>query len=186
MPSTEFVEVGSPKVGGYAYAGDLETAIPPTTAAAALVGYSSELGYLSEDGVTVTPQVETEDRKDWGGDVVRTLLTERGAEVTLTLIESGAVTLAEVFGADNVTVVGDAIHLSFDGEVMPHRRFVFELKDGEHVGRLVINDGQVTTPGGGERQYTRTELKQYEITIKCFRDESGKFYHEYKDVEDDS
>lgn len=185
MPNTEYVEVGSPKVGGYAYAGDIDTATPPTDATSPLTGYT-ELGYVSEDGVTITPTVETEDRRDWGGDVVRTLLTERGAEVTVTFIESGPDTLREIFGDANVTVTGDAVHVKFDGEMLPHRRFSFELKDGEHVGRLVINDGQVTTPGGGERQYTRTELKQYEVTIKCFRDADGAFYHEYKDVVDES
>lgn len=184
MPNTEFVEVGSPKVGGYAFAAPL-TATPPIDATSPLVDYV-DLGYVSEDGVQVNPTIETDDRRDWGGDVVRTLLTERGAEVVVTFIECGPDTLVEVFGEDNVTVAGDVITIKFTGDMLPHRRWSFELKDGDRVGRLVINDGQITTPGGGERQYVRTELKMFEVTIKCFRDDDGAFYWEYKDVEADA
>lgn len=187
MGNTANVRVGSPKVGGYAFSAPMATIPLPTDATTALPAAYEDLGYLSEDGVQINPQVESEDRLDWGGDVVRTLLTERGAEVVVTLIECGAVTLAEVFGEDNVTVTGTApdesYHIKFTGDLLPHKQYSFELKDGTRVGRVLVNDGQIITPGGGERQYTRTELKQFQVTIKCFRDAGGDFYHEYDEPE---
>lgn len=185
MGDTENVRVGSPKAGGYAFTAPM-TATPPTSASSTLTGYE-DLGYLAEEW-TLNPNVETEDKKDWKGDVVRTVLTDAGAEATITLIECNEVTLAEVFGEDNVTVDGvtGAVHVSFDGSILPHKRYSFELYDKPKVGRIVINDGQVITPGGGERTFNRAELRQFEVTIKCFRDASGKFFHEYEEDEDET
>lgn len=183
MPSTANVRVGSPKVGGYAFSAVIGSTAP-TDAKTALDPAYEDLGYVNEDGVSINPQFETEDKLDWGGDVIRTVTTERGAEVEVTFAECGQATLEEVFGVDAVTAgTLGAMHVAFTGETLPHKMYSFELKDGNKVGRVVINDGQIITPGGGERQYTRSELKQFTVTIKCFRDAGGAFYHEYEDDE---
>ena len=62
-------------------------------------------GYLSTDGVTESSERATEVIRAWGGDKVRTVQTEYGTTLSLTLIESRrAEALRLVFGDDNVDV----------------------------------------------------------------------------------
>lgn len=170
------VRVGTGKVGGYVFHAPLGTT-PPTDSTTALEAAYEGLGYVSEDGVSRNVEVTTEDVLDWNGDVVRTTTTERNAEVTLAFLEWNEQVAKAVYGADNVTVTGDKIKVAFTGEQLPHEQWSVELADGDEDGRLWINDGQVTTPGGGELTFSRSAAVQHSITIKCFRDSDGKFFN---------
>ncbi len=186
MPSTTNIRTGAPQpVGGYAFKAPLGTT-PPTNAVTALNVAYLDQGYVDADGVTINPQVTTEDKKDWNLDTIASVTTDRGATATVTFTESGINTLETIYGADNVSITGvgsDVVSVSFDGEPLPHAMWAFELKGAVgKVGRVVINNGQVVTPGGGERVYKPSELKSFQVTIKCYKDASGMYFHEYEDA----
>lgn len=179
------VIVGSPKVGGYAFSAVLGSTLPvnSTTALAAPL-LAGGLGYISEDGVQRSVDVSTEDIKDWNGDTVRVIQTEVAVEFTATLMEINENALAAVYGDDAVTVADNLVSVSFDGAALPHKVWIFELADGETTGRLVIGDGQVSNPGGGEITFEKGAPIQHEVVIKCFRDATLDFYHHYQTTPD--
>ena len=184
MGDTTKIRTGGPKpIGGYAFRAPLGTTAP-TVAKTALNAAYKDLGFVEEDGVNLNPQTTIEKKKDWNLDTIATVVTDKSCVVEVTFAECGPETLKAIYGANNVTYdqVTEALHLSWDGEPLPHEMFDFELLGATgKPGRLVINDGQITTPGGGEKTYKKAEIRTHKVTIECFKDASGKYYHEYED-----
>src|SRR5699024_2477043 len=58
-----------------------------------------------------------------------------------------------------------------NADVLEHRTWVFELKDGDNRIRVVVPDGQITTRG--EINYTHAGAIQYEVTIEAVPDVDG-------------
>lgn len=171
------VRVGTGKVGGYVFRAPLGSTAPTDSTTALDEAFVGQ-GFVSEEGVSRNVEVTTEDILDWNGDVVRTTTTERNAEITLAFMEWNEEVAKSVYGDANVTVVDDdKFKISAVLEQLPHSMWSVELADGDNTGRLWINDGQVTTPGGGELTFSRSAPVQHSVTIKCFRDESGSFFH---------
>lgn len=136
------------------------------------------LGYVGEDGVTETSERSTEVIRAWGGARVRTVQTEYGCSISLTLIESRrAETLRTVFGEDNVVVAGGVITVKRNEKVLPHRQWVIDMKDGENARRLDIGYGQITEVG--DVTYVDGEAISYEVTISCDPDDNGDSLIEY-------
>ena len=136
------------------------------------------LGYVGEDGVTETSERSTEEIRAWGGVKVRTVQTEYGCSISLTLIESRrAETLRTVFGEDNVVVAGGVIAVKRNEKVLPHRQWVIDMKDGENARRLDIGYGQITEVG--DVTYVDGEAISYEVTISCDPDDNGDSLIEY-------
>src|SRR5699024_4270112 len=107
-------------------------------------------GYLSTDGVTESSERATEVIRAWGGDKVRTVQTEYGTTLSLTLIESRrAEALRLVFGDDNVDVASTpgTVTVKRNSKVLPHRQFIIAMLDGEESSHLDIGYGQVTEVG---------------------------------------
>src|SRR5688572_24488298 len=78
----------------------------PTSSVSALDSAYVGLGYVSEDGVTATPNDSTEQIIAWqNAAIVRTITTESYWTFQLTLIESKGAT-AELYYKAGVTVVG--------------------------------------------------------------------------------
>src|SRR5690606_12363406 len=72
---------------GYVAIAPVGTALP-TDAVAALDPAFTELGYLTEDGVSFSPSLTVEEIGAWQSLApVRTLLTEYGIEISMTLME---------------------------------------------------------------------------------------------------
>ena len=150
----------------------------PTDAETALDEAYETQGYVGEDGVTETSERSTEVIRAWGGVKVRTVQTEYGCSVTLSLIESRrASTLRTVFGDSNVVVAGGNITVKRNETPLPHRQYVIDMKDGDNARRLDIGYGQVTEVG--DVTYVDGEAISYEITISCDPDDNGDSMVEY-------
>ena len=65
------VTAGKPKVGGALFRAPAGTALP-TDAVTALAEAYKCLGYVSEDGVTNSTSIDSDEVKAWGGDIVLT------------------------------------------------------------------------------------------------------------------
>ena len=150
----------------------------PVNADDALDSAYVPLGYVGEDGVTETSERSTEEIRAWGGVKVRTVQTEYGCSLSLTLIESRrAETLKTVFGDDNVTVADGVIKVRRNEAVLPHRQWVIDMKDGENARRLDVGYGQITEVG--DVTYSDGEAISYEVTISCDPDDNGDSLVEY-------
>ena len=173
VTSSRNVAVGKPDlaVSGGLLVAPLGTPRPTSHTDAFDAAYVSA-GYLSTDGVVESSERATEVIRAWGGDKVRTVQTEYGTTLTLTLIESRrAEALQLVFGDDNVVVENGTVTVKRNSKVLPHRQFIIAMLDGEESSHLDVGYGQVTEVG--DITYVDGEAISYELTISCDPDDNG-------------
>ena len=167
--------IGSPRaVGGYAFRAPLGST-GPTDATTALDAAFECLGFISDKGVKLKTSSKTEDLTDWNLDVVKTLTTEKTCEVTVSFMETNPVVAKAVYGTGNVTASASSIKIAWDGEPLPHEMFAFELSSERKPGRIWFNDAQIIDIA--EQEVVKNAAWVHEVTIKCFKDAAGKFFH---------
>lgn len=170
--------VGAPltATGGVA-AGPVETTLP-TDATTALPAGIVPLGLVGDEGVTLTQERSTEDIRAWGGQIVRSVQTEFSESASLQFLESDkAEVLSEVYGEDNVTVTGTDIAIRHNGEQLPSRVFVFDMKDGDKRRRLVLPNAQITATE--DITFVHSDVIRYGVTITAYPDDDGVCAYEY-------
>lgn len=161
------VVAGRPLTTGGVWIGD-KGSTAPTDATTELDAAFTAAGYISEDGLTESAERSTEKVKAWGGDTVKVLQTDFATTYSFTFLESlNAEVLKTVYGDDNVTTDGGLHTVKVNGDVLPHKSFVFEVKDGETRIRIHVPDGQITEVG--EVTYSDSDVVGYQVTIEAFR-----------------
>jgi len=174
MSNTANVLAGKPLATGGVKIGPLGTPIP-TDATSALDEALKSAGFIGEDGLTEAADRSTEKVKAWGGDTVKILQTDFSLTFTFTFLETlNTDVLKTVYGDANVTVTpadatkGTLRTIKVNSDVLPHKTFVFEVKDGDAKIRIAVPDGQVTEVG--EVTYNDGEVIGYQVTVEAFRD----------------
>jgi len=146
------------------------TATAPTDAVAPLATGASgftDLGYVSEDGVTETNSQTVEQIRAWQkAAVVRSTVTEGEVTFAYTLIQTNADTLAEYYGA---TVAADGSIVVDPTRERPHRKYVVDVIDGDELIRTYVPDGQVTEVG--DQVFQNGAPIGYECTVTAFYNE---------------
>lgn len=170
------VVAGVPLATGGILIGAL-TAAAPTTAVSTLTGFTAA-GYIGEDGVTETNERSTDRIRAWGGDTVKVVQTEHNVSYQFTFLETlNADVLKAVYGDANVTTTaatastGTLHKVLVNSSTLPHRSYVFELKDGDAKIRIYVPDGQITEVG--DITYSDSEVIGYQVTVEAFADASG-------------
>jgi hypothetical protein len=132
---TELMIAGD--AGGHAWAAPLGTVLPVGLAAPG-TGWV-DMGYLSEDGFTITPSVESEDIKVWPlKQAARTVVTEEIHEIGLAFAQWNADTLAMYFGgtwADTAGVKTLEVPLA---RASYETALVIDFSDGDRQYRYVL------------------------------------------------
>lgn len=173
------VSTGKPKISGAVYRAPKGTAAP-TDATTSLAGAYVCLGYVSEDGVENSNEMDVSDIKAWGGNIVYRSLTEMNDTFALALIESeNTDVLKAVYGSSNVTVngSGDAT-INVVAEDPEEAVWVIELAlRGGRAKRIVIPDGAITAREA--ITYNDSDAIAYGITISAYPDSNGKTHVEY-------
>ena len=142
-------------------------------------------GYISEDGLTLTPERSTEQVKDWSGSVVRELLTEFAAKLAWAHLETNEQSLKNYLGDDNVTVVdatsteGKRITALLRSTEMPRKPWLFKIKDGEARVLIVVPDGQVSETG--EVSFVKSGAITWPVTLATYPDANGVNVYVYLD-----
>lgn len=176
MPNANNVVAGKPLATGGVLIGDPD-ATAPTDATTALAADFKALGYVGEDGLTEATDRSTDKVRAWGGDTVKVLQTDFAVTYSFTLIETlNGDVLKTIYGDDNVdttaaTSTKGALHaVKINGDVLPRKAFVFEVKDGDARIRIHVPNGQITEVG--EVTYSDSEVVGYAVTVEAFRDEA--------------
>ena len=161
------VSAGKPNADGAIYRAPIGTTLP-TDASTALAAAFNPLGYVSEDGLTDSKTLETENIKSWGGVVVLTTQTERSDTFKLTLIESlNADVLKTVHGDSNVSgALATGLTVRSNADELPASVYVIELALREGAKkRIVIPNGKITELG--DVTYVDNDVVGYPITISA-------------------
>lgn len=136
------------------------------------------LGYISEDGVEFETSTDTEDKADWGGDVVVTSISSYSETAAVTFLESRASVLKVCYGEDNVTENGATTEVVHNKNFNAPHIYVFDAVISETlVKRTIIPLGCIY-----ERDtvtQNNADLVGYKPTIKCsVFDDNGDTYTE--------
>lgn len=176
--NTANVTTGKRRVDGGIYRAPLGTTLP-TDASTSLAAAFKNIGYVAEDGVTNTVSRETTDIKEWGGDVVDSVMTAQTDTFKFKSIEALNVDLLKtVFGAANVTESSGAITINVKATESDAAIFVIDMiMKNNRLKRIVIPNGKISALG--DIVYKANEAVAYELTITAALDSSGVTHYEY-------
>jgi len=176
---------GKPLATGGLLIAPLATALPTDTTVALNAAFKGA-GYIGEDGVTEATDRSTEKIKAWGGDTVKIVQSEFSVTYQFSFIEAlNSDALKATYGDDNVTTtaatptVGTLQAIKINSKQLPHKSYVFEIRDGAAKIRIVVPDGQITEVG--EVTYNDADVVAYQVTVEAFPDASGNNAYKYMD-----
>lgn len=173
------VSAGKPKTTGAIWAAPKGTTLPTDTATALDAAFKC-LGYCSDDGLTNTTDLETEEIKAWGGDTVLTIQTSKDDKFGFTLIEIlNEDVLKFVFGSQNVTgSISTGLTVTVNNDEVEETALVIDMILRDNTAkRIVIPDCKISE--FGDITYSDSEAVGYELTTTCMPDESGNTHYEY-------
>lgn len=172
--------------GGYAWVAPYGTTLPTDAKTEIPAGFES-LGYISEDGLTNATDTDSEDYKDWGGDVIQSALTSYAETYQASFLESRESVLKAVYGDANVTDDGaGSITVLHNSSFTEERSYVFEsLVTTTLIKRTVIPRGVINERD--DVSENTEDLLAYTPTIKALPDTAGNtsyvYYYDSSTVE---
>lgn len=173
------VLVGAPDqsgVSGAVLRAPIGTALP-TDARSAIAAPFTSGGYVSPDGVTVTPTFNTTGLTDWSGAVIRQLLESFEGIVEFSFIQLGPDEAKQIFGDDNVVTkaktatAGTQMQIKIGANLPPAGVWVFKMKDGLNLIRIVLPNAQPTKVAA--LSFTATSAIPLGTTLSCYPDAAG-------------
>lgn len=172
------ITIGRPKSGGAIFWAPLGTTLP-TSADAELDEAFVNLGYVTEDGVTISTEEESDTIKAWGPEDVIVVQTSYGKTVNLALMETARKSVLDfVYGEDNVTENADG-SLEWDDTGDPLPRGVFVVDTLQNNGdvtprykRQVFGDSQFVDRSG-DHTYNNSDPVSFPIVVKAFKFRAG-------------
>lgn len=149
----------------------------PTSIDSPIAAAYKDSGYISEDGLTLTPERSTEAIRDWSGTVVRELLTEFMSKLAWAHLETNEESLKNYFGDDNVTVElatasdGKQIQARLGMFEMPRKQWIYKIKDGKARILIVVPDGQINETG--EVAFVKSGAITWPVVMTTYPDQFG-------------
>lgn len=184
MPNTADVRIGAPEQGvtGAIKHAPLGTSLP-TLSSIKNTGVQLDSAfagneYVSEDGLTLAPNMSTTDIKDWSGATVRKVLEAFDGTLAWTMISTNEEAMKIAFGSKNVTanaasgVHGNQTRTGLGAELPERQSFVFLMKDGDARIVIVVPEGQVTEVS--EVTFAANAAVGWGVTLSCYPDSNGK------------
>ena len=172
------VVVGKPKATGGVYSGATTATLPTgpnTTLNVSLTG----LGYISEDGLTMTKGGDMQTIRAWGGEPVKIVKATDDCTFAWTFIETSDEVLIEIFGDPQVSTTLDVTTVLVNGKQVGPRAWVFEILDGEFEIRVVVPNGELT--GEVSVSFVDGQAISWPATITCLPDSAGNKAYIYKE-----
>ena len=142
--ATHDVKLGIGDVSGMFYHAPVGTPLP-AEANATLDTAWKEVGYVSQDGLSVSINASTESIKDWANRIVRVVVTDSEETAQASVITTTEETLATVLGEANVAAANGTITAGLTlATLPPEEAFLFRMKDGDDMIIVGCTKGQVT------------------------------------------
>lgn len=160
------VSLGKYKVGGYAYWAPKGTPLPKDSSTPLPAAFKL-LGYLNEDGVTLTTDTDTTEVPDANGTTVMKVISSYAESVQFVLLEVLRVEAAKLrYGSDMVTGQDKSMTIKHSMPSDDTFVLVFELaRTGGVLDRLVV--GVASRAEFGDRQEHAGDPATYDVTCAC-------------------
>ena len=142
-------------------------------------------GYVSSDGLTLTPDMSTNDITEWGGALVKRVLETFNGTLSWGMIEMNATSAKMAFGDENVTETpaaathGAQVTIKVGARLPQPKSWAFKMKDGAARILIVVPNGQVTTID--EITFNATDPVTFPVELSCYPDSSGNSIYIYID-----
>lgn len=178
--NASYVATGKAKISGAIYRAPITSELViPTDPTTALAEDFVCLGFVSEDGLTNGRSSESEDFKDWNGNIIYSSLTSQEDTFKFTLVETLNVdVLKAVYGDDNVTEESDgSISVKVTASDLPACAWVIETVLNGRAKRIVLPSAKISEVG--DVVYKADELCGFETTLKAAPDDNGYTHYEY-------
>ena len=180
MATTANVTTGKPKITGAVFIAPIGTALP-TDATSTLNTAFNEIGYISDDGVKNSTDIDTDSIKAWGGTKVLELQNSKDDSFEFTMIEAMNVNvLKAVYGSANVkgTDAKTGISVKVGSDEAEEFAWVIDMVyRGDFLKRIVIPQGKVSKLG--DITYTDSDAVGYDATLALAADDAGYYHYEY-------
>jgi hypothetical protein len=142
------------------------TAAAPTGTASALTGFT-DLGFISDEGLTLSRDRNTEKIKAWqNASVIRTLITEASITYKFTLVETKKEVIELVWGTTVTSTAVEGNYLMIPASTGGKKSFVFDVFDGAELERHYLAIGEVTEVG--DIKYVSDDVYAYEVTVEGY------------------
>ncbi len=124
------------------------------------------LGYINEDGVTISTDTDTDDKVDWAGNLIASPLTSYAESIQVSFLQSDATVLGTIYGASNVTTAKGITTVRHNKNFVADRLYVFDsVISDTKVKRTIVPKGVISERD--DVQYNNSDLVAYTPTIKC-------------------
>ncbi|WP_405793347.1 hypothetical protein [Streptomyces sp. NBC_01506] len=166
-------------ITGAAYVAPLNS-VKPTDATSPWPVTATDVGWISDDGITESNTAETSEIKGWqGGQTVRKVISSSEMTFQFTAIETSK-TVLELYhkGSKVLTTSGKSV-LAVKAPGPDRRQFGFDVIDGNSHVRIVVPDGEVTETG--DIVYKGDEAIAYDLTITAYPGTDGTVAVKYSD-----
>lgn len=171
------IDAGEIRVGttGNLYVAPVGTAAPPDPPAAWPVAWV-DLGALSEDGAAMTPSMAVNEIKIWqSAYTVRRVVTDRGMEWKVTVMQRNAATFMLAMGGGLIeeTTTGSGVFRFTPPppSTIDERAFGLEVRENLIVDRYYLRRGIVSATG--DVMFRRGEATRFDLTISALGDDTN-------------
>lgn len=162
------------------YVGNKGTTAPTTPTTTPGTGWT-ELGWISDAGLTETRDLKSDQKRAWqGGALVRTVRTSDARSFKFVAWETNATVLGLTRpGSSAATLTGITTTnvKAFTGSDV--RAWILDLRDGAIHVRKIVPTGEVTAIG--DIKAANGDIVAYELTVECYPATDGTLYLEYSD-----
>lgn len=161
---------------GKIYTAPIGTTVPDDATTAWGVGWV-DLATISEDGMTTSFNEDTSEIKQWGGGVVRKMITSSETTFAWKCLESSKQVMETFFKA----AVDDTDQsLEIKGGVRSEAMWGIDVLDGVTHVRFVIPRGELSERG--DIVWKADEAVGYEMTVTAYQDANGVAATMYSDI----
>lgn len=124
------------------------------------------LGYISEDGITIAADTDTDDISDWSGAIVASPMSSFGETIEVSFLETRDSVLKSVYGDDNVTTNSGTTTVRHNKNFTASHLYIFDcVVSDTKVKRVVVPNGVIVERD--DMEMNNSDLAAYAPTIKC-------------------
>ncbi|MER8067195.1 hypothetical protein ABTZ59_02615 [Streptomyces sp. NPDC094034] len=166
-------------VTGAAYVAPPKATLP-TDAITPWPDTATDIGWISDDGITESNSADTTEIKGWqGGQTVRKVISSSEMTFAFTAIETSKTVLELYHKGSKVETTSGKSVLAIKAPGPDRRTFGFDVIDGDSHIRIAIPDGEVTETGN--ITYKGDQAVAYELTITAYPGPDGTVAIKYSD-----